>query len=311
MEYYIENSALEGEHIFHCHKEEIDGGRTIVDAHIHDRIEVLFCTKGKMNIMIGGIEYSFTPGCIAVIPSNEIHRIQTITDEHHEYIVVKFPLEYISSNVPQEDFPGVLPFILKGSGTRLVFDEDNTVKAGLFEMAENMLAEADAQKYGFELTLRSGVLNIILYVMRAWNEELPSDYKLALGTERTKRIYDALFYIQNNFKRELDLRAISDLFGVSYSYFSRQFSAVTGKTFANYLCNVRLSEAEYRLVVSDATVTDIAYECGFTDASYFTRRFSAKNGMSPAAWRKKYGSQTGSEVITRKLAPGESKGKQK
>ena len=96
--------------------------------------------------------------------------------------------------------------------------------------------------------------------------------------------------IKNVENGELKLVEIVKLFGY-YSYFSRRFAAVTGKTFAGYLCAVRLGAAEHELIFTQKNVTAISSEVGFTDPSYFTRRFTEKNKMSPLAYRKKYASR--------------------
>ena len=58
-----------------------------------------------------------------------------------------------------------------------------------------------------------------------------------------------------------------------------------GITIMQYLNELRMEQAERLLCESNAPVSQIAEHCGFADAGYFTRRFTAKHGLSPSAFR--------------------------
>lgn len=62
--------------------------------------------------------------------------------------------------------------------------------------------------------------------------------------------------------------------------FQRRFKSTTGKTFKEYLNQVRLEKACQRLL-SGEKVSLVAYECGFNDPSYFSQRFRHYFGLSP------------------------------
>ncbi len=62
--------------------------------------------------------------------------------------------------------------------------------------------------------------------------------------------------------------------------FQRRFKSVTGKTFKEYLNQIRLEKACQRLL-SGEKVSQVAYESGFNDPSYFSQRFKNYFGLSP------------------------------
>lgn len=62
--------------------------------------------------------------------------------------------------------------------------------------------------------------------------------------------------------------------------FQRRFKSATGKTFKEYLNEVRLEKACQRLL-SGEKVSQVAFECGFNDPSYFSQRFKHHFGLSP------------------------------
>ena len=66
----------------------------------------------------------------------------------------------------------------------------------------------------------------------------------------------------------------------------RKLKALTGQTPSLYLRSVRLYKAKELLRNTGLTVSEIAYEVGFTDPAYFSRAFSEEFGVSPSESRK-------------------------
>ena len=68
----------------------------------------------------------------------------------------------------------------------------------------------------------------------------------------------------------------------------RMFKRLTGETIFSYLQSYRLSRSMQMLRTSDATVSQIAYECGFCSTSYFIEVFKKNFGMTPRQLRKTF-----------------------
>jgi AraC-like DNA-binding protein len=85
---------------------------------------------------------------------------------------------------------------------------------------------------------------------------------------------------------EMSLERFADLCGLSVCHFARLFKLSYGIPFHQYVVQLKLVRACALLTETQVAVSQIALECGFSDQSSFTRRFSAKTGTSPAAWRK-------------------------
>lgn len=61
----------------------------------------------------------------------------------------------------------------------------------------------------------------------------------------------------------------------------RKFKAITGKTFTEALIEVRLENACEKLL-GGQRISDVAFDCGFNDHSYFSQRFKLHYGLSPS-----------------------------
>jgi AraC-like DNA-binding protein len=60
---------------------------------------------------------------------------------------------------------------------------------------------------------------------------------------------------------------------------------MTGTTPINYLLTYRIERAARKLLGSDLSVTQIAYDCGFNDLSYFIKTFKTFKKVSPKDYR--------------------------
>ena len=110
--------------------------------------------------------------------------------------------------------------------------------------------------------------------------------------ERTRQIEDPLA----NRAVDIILRDWNDSsFGVDKlanqlethrSSLSRRFKRATGSTVVDYISSLRMHHAAHLLRHTEATIEDIANDCGFSDANYFSKRFSARYGKTPSNARK-------------------------
>ena len=73
--------------------------------------------------------------------------------------------------------------------------------------------------------------------------------------------------------------------GMSYPVVYRKLSALTERSPALYIREIRLNHAKGLLQSTDFTVSEIAYDCGFNDPKFFSRVFSKEFGQSPSVFR--------------------------
>lgn len=92
-------------------------------------------------------------------------------------------------------------------------------------------------------------------------------------------------YIRNNIGDEISNTEIGAIFGYHPFYVSRVLKEKKGITLRQYIISHRLKLAKRLLELTDRSVSDIASECGFSDASYFTKTFRQALGLTPKDYR--------------------------
>lgn len=108
------------------------------------------------------------------------------------------------------------------------------------------------------------------------------------GQQYTDIIQKAKNYIEENFMSdEVSLNTVSANVNMSPSYFSSIFSKESGKTFVEYLTEVRMEKAKELLMCSSLKTSEIGYEVGYKDPHYFSYIFKKTQGCSPKEFRQR------------------------
>ena len=132
---------------------------------------------------------------------------------------------------------------------------------------------------GFYLAELSARLKLILCrIAEAVDEHsLPSRMTVALGE-----------YIRENIGEEISNTEVAATFGYHPFYISNVLKSAKGQTLRQYIISYRLKLAKAMLIATSKSAAEIAEECGFTDASYFTKIFRQNFGRTPKDFRNEF-----------------------
>ncbi len=106
-------------------------------------------------------------------------------------------------------------------------------------------------------------------------------------THYSRCITRVLKYIEAHLDEDLSIDALSAVANFSPYHFHRQFSAYTGIGVGKLVRLMRLRRASMQLVFNPlVSISDVAYEAGFTNSESFSRAFKNETGKSPTDFRK-------------------------
>ena len=107
-----------------------------------------------------------------------------------------------------------------------------------------------------------------------------------LGDEYTARVNRVIDYIESNISEDLSLTELADVAHFSPFHFHRIFRGMVGETLNDFIQRIRVEKAAAKLVLNPGkSITEIAFECGFSSSSAFARSFRETYGMSATNWR--------------------------
>ncbi len=146
------------------------------------------------------------------------------------------------------------------------------------------------QVFGREEDIYQKVLHFDRRELSLWLKESAHRMQELLRASRcdTTRSFvaKAEAYVHENYSsKDLTVESICDYLGISAAYFSTVFKRETGKTFINYLTDVRMERAVHMLLDENEKTYVIAEAVGYSDPNYFSYAFKKKFGISPSKYK--------------------------
>ncbi|MCI9022964.1 MAG: AraC family transcriptional regulator [Dorea sp.] len=93
-------------------------------------------------------------------------------------------------------------------------------------------------------------------------------------------------YMKNNYSYDIHISEIATFIGIDRTYLYRIFMEQEQMSPKEYLQQLRIRAAGNMLRSTEHSVTEIAYSCGFKDASAFCNHFRKLTGMTPKVFRR-------------------------
>jgi len=115
---------------------------------------------------------------------------------------------------------------------------------------------------------------------------LPIGFQSQLDTENEERINNVYAYTLQNFQKKIHTKEIAGIAHLSEHSFCRYFKNKTGKTYSNFLHEIRIKHACKLLSESRLSISHVINECGFINYANFFRYFKQLTGNTPAEYQK-------------------------
>ncbi len=99
------------------------------------------------------------------------------------------------------------------------------------------------------------------------------------------RVHQAVHFMEQRLDDPPSVEAIARYVGCSGRQLERAFNAALGVAPAAFQRQLRNDYARWMLENSPRSITEIAFDCGFSDAAHFSREFRKTSGLSPRQYR--------------------------
>ncbi len=245
--------------------------------HYHPEFELTYIVKGNGYRIVGNSYEPFNDGDLVLLGSNLPHTWsgKADGDVNSDAIVIQFSSEFISSFLEFNESI-LIKKMLESSLRGINFEPDEQLVTKIIEITETN---------GVERILK---LISILDILSKKQIKLiaPNTFHNVVSRKSEVRINKVCLFIQNNFQNKIYLKEVADLIYLTESNFCKFFKKATGKTYSDYVNEIRVNEASRLLFQSDKTISQISFECGFETLSYFNRVFLNKKGITPSVYRK-------------------------
>lgn len=262
-----------------------------IPRHFHSEMEIIYFREGGVIYEVDYIPHRVEKESIILIPRNSIHSGVIYDFSKHKNIVYIFDFSILES--PVHDFCSN-KFILPVKNGEIKFPSVIENSKGYFGILKEILLKIyelnEEKRTAYELEIKSKLMQ---FFSELYKNNLGTNISDKTNRKSNKKNITKVFdFIHNNFDRNISRKDVVKILGVSDSQFTRIFKDVTGNTFSDYLNTYRIIKSAHLLIHSDLSVTEIAYECGFQEISYFIRVFNKKMEITPSKYRKIFTKKT-------------------
>lgn len=228
-------------------------------AHFHPNIEFIFVLDGKLEIYDEEKLFTLNSGEGALILPNHIHSFQK--DNNSKCLVCSFSSDYV---------PSFYSKIKNKTADDIRFTPEKTVIDFLLCQFNKREVLSVFEIKSIAYTICASFFNSVTLKDTDGNSDI---------------MHAMLSYLTENFNKDITLKEMAKNLGYEEHYLSRRFHKNFPFNFKDYVNQLRVNQAKILLEQTNQSITDIAYNCGFTSVRNFNRAFKSVSDVTPREYR--------------------------
>ena len=250
--------------------------------HWHDCFEIITVRDKSITALVEGLEIELSEGDVILFSPRFLHGVRSTNTGFDIYVFGYTEQVIYSSDISFLNMRYLAPFRYGGLKF-LVVRADEPKSSELRARLDDAMREYDREGFDREIRVRSEILRLhasicsIAAVTKCANKEI-SVY-----------LSKAELYIKEHIHDDVSPNEIADALHISYSHLARILKSSLGCSAVELITSEKIGEA-VRMMLSDPymSITQIASSLGYSNASYFSRKFAEIRGENPSEFRKKF-----------------------
>lgn len=250
--------------------------------HQHHELQLMWIEKSDGTLIAGDYIGRFTPGDLFVIGSGQAHVFkndeeQQTSNEQAASLSIFFDEKYLGDHFWQlEEMNATRKLVAKAS-------KGLKVTGHTKEQIIKMMSEVVTQEGIDKLITFFSIIKLLSTSSEIASLSVtatPEAYNHSEG----KRMNDILHFTLRESHRKIYIDEVAQVANLSTEAFCRYFKTRTGKTYTNFLNEIRVSNACKLMIDKDSSIGDICFKSGFSNLSNFNRVFKKVTGKAPSKY---------------------------
>lgn len=246
--------------------------------HWHDDLEFIYVIEGSVGYYINDEKISIHANEGLFVNSRQRHLIESTDEDSVLYCLIFHPVILCSSEYIAHSY--VMPIIENKELPYVLLKAEVPWQQNILQSIADMQPYAERDNAHIQL---------IKLVYEIWDEL----YQNLISGRPDKNmvnknlvsVKNMVSYIHRNYTNKIKLEDICKAGNVGKTKCNQLFATYYNLTPIEYLRNYRIDKGAKMLEITDMSITEIAYEIGFADGSYFTKVFRQQIGCSPQNYR--------------------------
>lgn len=244
-------------------------------VHKHTHYELQYIIRGSGQHIINDQTWPYQPGDLFIVPPQDTHFF--IFNERTVICIIKFQEKFFGTFLHETDFKQLLSRFALPNRKALLSAADREL---IIQLMQQVIAEDRKASQYQEFIIKSAIALVLALMAKNGQDEA--------AHTKDEKIQDILNFIGQhiNSKALLSIENMATKFNLSKGYFNQYFSKATGSSYKKYIQQYALNLIAQQLLQSTKTVSQLAYEFGYTDESHLSNAFKSHFGQSPSLFRK-------------------------
>jgi len=249
--------------------------------HFHPEYEIVYVSHGRGKRHIANHISYFEEGDLIMLGPNLPHMsFSEELSESHTEIVVQMQPDFLGRVFWSLPEMAEVRSLFERADHGVVFYGDTKAEAG-----HHLNAMMDMEP----LDRLLGLLTLLQDLARSpeYRPLQVEGFALPVDTQHYERVERIFEYVTGQFQREVTLEAAASQANLTVPAFCRFFKKLTGKTFVQFVNEIRISHACSLLANGEMNIAAISYESGFNNLSHFNKQFRQITGIAPRDYRSR------------------------
>jgi len=270
--------------IFEVHVEELENW--VKRPYKNNFFEIVYVEKGHGRQCINEHEFAYQSGNVFFLPPLDCHSFKII--EPTRFYFIRFTDYYFLKKDNQTDYNAwfdriayVIANYNKVPGDIISTQNERQFIINNIKAIYQEYLNADTYSDSIITASIASILNVLA-------RSIEKKY-VEQANEKDNRFGEILRYINTHIldSEKLKLNYLADYFGISSTYFSEYFKKQAGLSLADYIMKSKLKIVETKILHTDLSIKEIAWQMNFTDSSHLAKSFKKVYGMTIKEFKTK------------------------
>lgn len=274
---------------FHVNLFSFTPSRAPFSMNWHERLELFVPLGGKGKFRMGDRSVPFAAGDVLVVDVRSIHGVLEFNGGNPRAAVISFLPELVCpAGSPEYDSQYLTPFYCQLPSTEPALRWTDRLSGPIHAALEKLLrcyfggAGGLHVEAGCKVYLLEALYLLSLHFGYSEESQVLLEQRRRLA-ERFRKLH---LWLSEHYAEKLTVAEAASLCAMSESKFMKAFKQATNRTFVQHVTQIRLSQALKLLRQTDLPISEIAVNVGFSDQSYFDRRFKEHFRETPIQCRR-------------------------